>query len=185
MIWREVMPNWCENSILIQGDPEEVGKLLSFIESGTKPISFDKIIVMPPQLKDQSSPVRDEEVEKENIKLYGAKDWYSWATTHWGTKWDASNPIIIYDNTTPMMPGNRVVKMSFSTAWAPPIPVYKALAKLFPNTNIYATYNEPGVGFSGWEMYKEGKLVKKEEYDMSPDSILYYLNADEEIFAEV
>lgn len=178
------MPNWCSNAIMIQGEPEEVGKLLEFVEGDGREFSFNKIIVMPPQLLGQSAPAK-EDVAEENIKLYGSKDWYDWANKHWGTKWNASDVTVIYDDTSPMMPGHRTVRMEFETAWAPPMPVYSVLAKQFPNTNIYVTYNEPGVGFSGWALYKGGELFKEQEYDISPDNMLYYLNADKEIFAEV
>lgn len=179
------MPNWCSNSVMIQAEPDEVDKLLKFVEEDRNAFSFNKIIVMPPQLVGGKAPNNDETSAEENLKLYGAKDWYEWSNKNWGTKWNASDPAIIYDHTSPMMPGNRTVRITFETAWAPPMPVYKVLAKQFPNTNIYVTYNEPGVGFSGWAMYKGGELIKEEQYDMSPDNMLYYLNAEEDIFAEV
>lgn len=175
------MPNWCSNKVLIQGDPDEVEKLLMFVEEGGNPFSFNKIIVMPPELKDQSSPAKDD-IAVENTRLYGAKDWYEWANKYWGTKWNSSDTRINYDQTTPMMPGHRTVRIEFETAWAPPTPVYETLAKKFPNTNIYVTYDEPGVGFSGWKMYKGGDLYREDDYDVSIDTLELYMSAREDIF---
>lgn len=179
------MPNWCTNAVLIQGEPEEVGKLLEFVEEESNPFSLNKIIVMPPQLREQSAPARVEDVIKENVEKYGAKDWYDWANMFWGTKWNTSDTSIIYDNTSPMMPGDRTVRIEFNTAWAPPMPVYEVLAKKFPNTNIFASYDEPGVGFSGWVMYKGGELKDKKEYDVSLSELSQFISADLEVFSYV
>lgn len=176
------MPNWCSNTVLIQGEPEEIGKLLMFVEQDSNPFAFNKIIVMPPQLRDQSSPVREDDVAKDNVDKYGAKDWYDWSVKNWGTKWDSNSTQIIYDRTTPMMPGDRTVRIEFETAWSPPMPVYEALAKMFPNTNIFASYNEDGVGFSGYIMYKGGKSVSEKHYDMSLSEVSRILQADESVF---
>ena len=179
------MPNWCSNIVLVKGDPDEVEKLLSFVEEDGNPFSLNKIIVMPTQLSGGSAPVRDEDVAANNLLLYGAKDWYDWAVKNWGTKWNTSDTRIVSDMSSPMMPGHRTVKITFNTAWSPPVLVYKQLAKLFPNTNIYASYDESGVGFSGWEYYKEGELQKQEEYDVSLASLLMYVEATEEVFEYV
>lgn len=179
------MPNWCTNAVLIKGEPDEVGRLLEHIENVSNPFSLTKIIVMPQQLLDQSSPVRDEETAKDNIEKYGSKDWYDWANKNWGTKWDTSSAHIVYDHSTPMLPGDRTVRIEFETAWSPPIPVYEALANLFPNTNIFAAYDESGVGFSGWVMYKGGELVQKKEYDVSLYELSQFIGADEEVFEYV
>ena len=179
------MPNWCGNTVLIRGEPDEVGKLLSFIEDRSNPFSLNKIIVMPPQLREQSAPVREEDVAKDNVTKYGATDWYDWATNNWGTKWDTSDARIIYDNTDPMMPGHRTVRIEFETAWAPPMPVYDALAKMFPNTNIFAAYDEPGVGFSGHVLYKGGIKENEKQYDVFLYELQRMVTADESVLEYV
>lgn len=154
------MPNWCENTIIIQGEPDEVDFLLKAVESPDRPFSLDNIIKMPEALVGKSAPEKDEAIAKENQKLYGATDWYQWRITHWGTKWDV-NSSIVYDNTDIMLPGLRTVKIVFDSAWAPPVEAIDVLAKRFVNTNILHTFDEPGVDFSGWICYVKGKRVEE------------------------
>ena len=51
------MPNWCENRVDISGEPEDVKKFMELV--GEK-FNFQKIIPMPKELKDTTSPVRTE-----------------------------------------------------------------------------------------------------------------------------
>jgi hypothetical protein len=49
--------------------------------------------------------------------------WYEWSLQHWGTKWNAC------DARYSDLDQNII---HFDTAWAPPIPIFEAVAKLFP-----------------------------------------------------
>lgn len=177
------MPNWCSNTVMIQGSPEDVQEVLDTINVEGTAFNFNAIIKMPDALQGTSSPEKDPAKVEENIRLYGAKDWYDWANMHWGTKWNVDAKIV-YDQPGVMLPGNRTVRIEFESAWAPPMPVYQVLAARFPNTNIYITYDESGAGFSGWAMYKEGKCVRENEYNESFYSRQMYMDPSVEIFDE-
>jgi len=57
------------------------------------------------------------EMQKEYMERYGFDNWYDWAIKNWGTKWG------VYDVTE--WKGNKI---SFNTAWSPPIPIIEALS---------------------------------------------------------
>jgi hypothetical protein len=178
------MPNWCSNTVIIQGEPEEVKQLLESVEEAGSAFSLDKVIAMPEALRGKSSPERDEDVASTNMKLYGAKDWYDWSNLNWGTKWNVDAKIT-YDNgnNNPLINSKRTVRIEFDSAWAPPLPVYEVLAARWPNTNIYVSYDEPGADFAGYVMYTKGKAVKEGNFN-SPSNQMHYVNppVEEDIF---
>jgi hypothetical protein len=77
-----------------------------------------------------------------NVEKYGHGDWYNWANHYWGTKWNA------YDGCALVVEGDCFI-VSFCTAWSPPMPIIKEMAKLFPKLTIEMEYQEEGMGFAG------------------------------------
>lgn len=59
---------------------------------------------------------------RENKEKYASSDWYDWAYSNWGTKWNACDPRW----------SDNVV--SFDTAWSDPEPVFVQLAKMLDIT---------------------------------------------------
>lgn len=174
------MPNWCSNTIIIQGETNDVQELLDAVESSDTAFSLDKVISMPEALRDKSAPERDENIASTNMKLYGAKDWYDWSVLSWGTKWNV-NAKIVYDNgkNNPLLNGKRTVRIEFESAWSPPLPVYEVLAARFPNINIYVSYDEPGSDFAGYVMYTLGRAVQEKNFS-SPSNHMNYVNPPNE-----
>jgi hypothetical protein len=183
------MPNWCTNTLLISGEPDEVQKLLDTVEDGNSSLSLSKLITTPEELKNTTAPSRNPEEEKQRLRdLYGAVDWYDWQVNNWGTKWDVEARIIgdTHANVnvsflSKVKETKRVVTMEFDSAWAPPTPVIKHMAKQFPNTNIYHTYDESGSDFSGYHMYSNGECVKEQETE-SFSNLKFYYEPSEDIF---
>jgi hypothetical protein len=60
------MPNWCENSVRVNGDPKEVKEFIEFVKSDDSDFDFEKICPFP----------------------NGEWD-YDWCINSWGTKWSA------------------------------------------------------------------------------------------------
>lgn len=178
------MPNWCGNTVIIQGEPEEVQQLLDSVEDTGTAFSLDKVIAMPEALRGNSAPERNDDTASTNMKLYGAKDWYDWSNLNWGTKWNVDAKIV-YDNgkNNPLLNGKRTVRIEFDSAWAPPLPVYEVLAARWPNTNIYAAFDEPGANFAGYVMYTKGRAVKESSFS-SPSGYMNYVNppSEEDVF---
>jgi Ferredoxin-like domain in Api92-like protein len=86
---------------------------------------------------------------------YGAYDWYDWCCNNWGTKWNAVDPALKRTR--------NHARFNFSTAWAPPIPVIKKLAELFPALRLRLNYWEGGMGFKGRIIYESGVEVSNTE----------------------
>jgi hypothetical protein len=154
------MPNWCDNVVVIKGDRQSIKTVKETLQEAGNVFSFNGVSECPPALLHTSAPNRNEQSAEFNTKKYGSKDWYDWCNSNWGTKWNASDAHIT-------MTDDDQVAYAFQTAWAPPIPVYEKLAKMFPNINIFINYDESGSDFSGWRYYKNGELSKEVEYNES------------------
>lgn len=168
------MPNWCTNFVMVQGDPNDVDELVNAVTNGKSAFSLNQLSKIPEALSSASSPERDEDRVKINLETYGAKDWYDWSVKNWGTKWDV-DATIVFDETSPFIPGHRTVKFQFDSAWSPPLPVYDVLAARFPNTNIYVCWDETGCDFAGYRMYRDGELIKHHETESYAGRELYYM----------
>jgi len=126
--------------------------------------------------------------EEANLKKYGYKNWYDWCVSEWGTKWNAGGSeneemIVDYDED---QDDTGIALFTFSSAWAPPVGVYKKLKELHPDLYIQGRYYEPGVGFFGvWDdgddrCYNFESIEKgsSDEFWTSEDGILLDENFD-------
>ena len=162
------MPNWCENRVTISGDAEDIVKFRELMEGpdhhGTESIfSFNRLIPMPIELIDTTSPptIKETQTECDTYNTgenhciavtqttvdtlreeHGACDWYSWANNVWGTKWqpteielDSEEDYLVY---------------RFDTAWGPPEGIWGAIQEQFPKLHITWFYDEPGMEFCGY-----------------------------------
>jgi hypothetical protein len=82
-----------------------------------------------------------EKMSNEYRQKFGADNWYDWSIVNWGTKWNS------YDNEYhESLPTNNDIfetRISFQTAWSPPIPVILKLSQMFPeNVFILKWYDE-------------------------------------------
>jgi Ferredoxin-like domain in Api92-like protein len=101
------MPNCCENDLWVYGESQVVADFMEAIKTDESLLSFEKIVPMPPELLENDG-------------------WYKWCCEHWGTKWDACDvevdPLDDDDIET-------TVEYHFNTAWTPPKPAVRAMAK--------------------------------------------------------
>ena len=127
------MPNHCSNRLFCtDGSLESVIKQFISKDDENHPfLDFQKIIPMPSELEVTCSfNTEDKELQetyKSNLEKYGFENWYGWCVCNWGTKWNSYD----FDSNDD--------ECSFSTAWAPPIPVINELAnkKEFMDTCRY------------------------------------------------
>lgn len=89
-----------------------------------------------------------EKKQADNLAKYGAKDWYDWCVSNWGTKWDFGRedgcpPAEIKTKET----GESYVELGFDTAWGPPLDFYANLTE--QGFGVKAYYFEGGMGFCG------------------------------------
>jgi hypothetical protein len=158
------MPNWCANSLKLVATTAESEKKLAEIvqelsraktanESASlfaliKPIPEALMITSGWLGKDTPEQAALEIQQAANLKTYGYKDWYSFCTGEWGTKWDARTS----DEEVPYIIDGHKVTIFFDTAWAPPMQIYYALEDM--GFELEATYIEQGMGYIGY--YKDG-----------------------------
>ena len=144
------MPNWCSNHITVRGtDSAEIQRLAEAFGAGGL---CNAVIPTPKALTETVSgsvgegPERDahEAQMARNLELYGHKDWYSFQTARWGTKWDVDCGCVEVDEDGLGFSG------TFESAWSPPIGVAEALVEQGFEVTLY--YYESGMGFVGkWE----------------------------------
>lgn len=144
------MPNWCNNRVVISH--EDTAKLEALVAAVKEGKFCNHVIPVPEDLQivagSVSDPVEQAELERktaENLKKYGAGNWYDFCVSRWGTKWDVD----AYD--TDIKIENNTIEFGFDSAWAPPVGIYEALVE--DGFEVEATYYEPGMAFVGrWYM---------------------------------
>ncbi len=155
------MPNWCNNSISIQGGSntirtlwEEANKEGSGLLNAMKP--------MPKELEGTTSPTPQEGqagYKGPQPTVDGFDNWYDWRVSNWGTKWDIDpkEGLEFTDN------GDGTAQISgwFESAWAPPIEAYNTFIEDMDGCSLVADYHEPGMDFAGFydngdDEYMEG-----------------------------
>lgn len=132
------MPNWCNNSITIQGSTETVETLW---EEANKTDSglLQAMVPMPSELDGTTAP-------SEGV------NWYDWRVQNWGTKWDVDLEGLEFINNHD---GTSVITGYFDSAWSPPIEAYDAFLDMMDGCSIEATYEEGGMDFAG--IYEDGQ----------------------------
>lgn len=148
------MPNWCNNHIRVRGtNQREIQRLADAFEKGE---FCNAVIPTPQDLIDTvagsvpEGPEREahEAQMKRNRELYGAKDWYDFQTSRWGTKWDVGGNDFPLDRDE----DGLGFSASFDSAWSPPMGVVEELTNRGLSVTLY--YYEPGVGYVG--KYEDG-----------------------------
>lgn len=142
------MPNHVENDLYLTGPADEVEALLKRIKADENKFDFCTIIPYPKiyaDLDEESRTLGYQEFRKK----YGpdAKDGfnsggYEWCVQNWGTKWNAYHVEVSEG------------KITFQTAWSPPLPVIRELHRQFPHVTLELEYFERGMGFCGGVTYR-------------------------------
>jgi len=185
------MPNHTPNLLSIVGE-KNIKKLLrpylmkvnQFGEKGSG-LDLNKIVPMP-KLIEQSTkygnikylartrtPLQEkrmrekqEMMEKKCLELYGAKSWYDWSVANWGTKWNT------YENRFYRI-DDGVECLYFQTAWAPPEPALRELAKKLDKI-VRVSYMDEGYAFFGvYHFYPDGEVEDEcyEDHKLVPDEL--------------
>ena len=120
------MPNWCNNTIEIEGTKEQINAFVSFLDEQNGKEWFTFFKPTPPELKEEG--------------------WYEWNIENWGTKWncDAQDWVKVENPNA----DESSVTFWFDSAWSPPTALYEFI-EATSTLNIKASYNEGGMGFVG------------------------------------
>ena len=150
------MPNWCHNRITIFGDSETEAKLKEIEETFRKARPFNDIFPIPdfktipndkgelPKLEQKLNPDGSIFYETYNFPD-GTNDdrWYMWCVNNWGTKWDACDKSIDYED-------SEILALTFNTAWSPPEGIVERLREKYPELSFQCFYDEPGMEAAGY-----------------------------------
>ena len=140
------MPNWCSNSITIQGSTETIKTLWEDAQANWKNEDYgllNAMVPMPEALKGTTSP---SPADGSQPTVDGYDNWYDWCVDNWGTKWDVSDEGLEF---TDNGDGTSSITGYMDTAWAPPIAAYNKFLDDMDGCSIEATYHEPGMDFLG------------------------------------
>lgn len=170
------MPNNTTNILTVTADSKTLQKIKKYIK-GKEGIDFNKIIPMPKELKNVRSPVQivtkeeyisakkqraqdikekkndcfvttlplTQELNDKYMRKYGSNNWHDWAVANWDTKWDAYDIGQWEDN-----------KITFYTAWSPPLNVIEKLSEKFPNAIFELKFADEGYEFVGIIAFQDG-----------------------------
>ena len=141
------MRNWCDNRVEIYGDnPDQIKEVKKTLASKQTCFDFNNIVPMPKELEGTTSPnpEPDSFEAKRLRKQHGHDNWYDWCCDNWDTKWNSAGADLTSDS------NNSIIEYEFQTAWGPPIKVIEALREQYPDLNITAFYDEPGMEMAGY-----------------------------------
>lgn len=156
------MPNWCENHLTVKGEYIELAKMLSKFRPFTPDwettpqnchrVKFiDQLIPMPEALEGTTSP---------SVK----PNWYDWQLENWGIKWGDCETVCIVS----YQGDEGMAEIFFQSPWAPPIKALDKIAEMYPTLEFHIEYDEPGMDFSGEQIWKAGIIWHVDERDYSP-----------------
>lgn len=127
------MPNWCDNSIIIEGQAEDIKEIWDIIQ-------------LP---ADESANLMAVRPRPDDV----GDNWYEWSLVNWGTKWEMDVYMVEYSNHVNSKPHIHLQGM---TAWSPPIALLTYISDQWPVT-IFHEYEEDGMDFIGAAVLHGGK----------------------------
>jgi hypothetical protein len=150
------MPNWCENDVIVRGNPEDLEEFKRFIAGANGCFDFNKVFPYPEMYAEMdgekreiyklNGSAREKAEEAYKAKWHTDKDGYNtggyeWCNNTWGTKWNACESDFEQHET--------YIIYRFDTAWGPPVRIYEELLKRFPKLGFNIKWYEAGECFKG------------------------------------
>lgn len=193
------MPNHCTNTLTFYGSDAELTAIRIALVSDAEPIrliDFNRLIPMPPELRDVTSPVQivtEEERQQAIAKrdaMRGTPQAEFYTTLpitaamqadyrarygadnwyDWATRnWGTKWNAYDVDDAWSMLPSDRgraCMAITFDTAWGPPDPVLRALEAKFPTVHFVHEFEIEGGCGAGRDEYNS-----PEDCDADPDPV--------------
>ena len=187
------MPNWCSATMTVSGcTDEQVQRIVDAVERQQLLREFY------PEPDWRQTPNEDGVLPgpmyKGQVCNYfpdGTADerWYYWRCSHWGTKWEISDPRVeVVDG---------VITIHFLSAWSPPSDKwFRKMSQAMPNAHILCTFSESGADFFGKTVVQDGLIMTtggsmsslKDGWvrrTLDPEKLAIYNDEDHENYDEV
>ena len=140
------MPNWCANTVTIKGPVDQIRAIWDDAHADKDGGLLQALRPMPAALQDTVKGTGDEAQTQTHD---GFTNWYDWAVSQWGTKWDIDIEYLNYDEHND---GTASITGGADSAWSPPIEAFQAYANENPDVYLELKYFEPGMSFIGiWD----------------------------------
>ena len=131
-------------------------------------ISLNKIVKLPAELRNTTSPNRSSEAEKQAlIDKYGAADWYDWSIKNWGTKWDVGEVYLDRDSDL------GVTDINWNSPWDIPDQAILTLSKQYEDHIILVRFCCEFDEYKGTRVYQNGKELYKSNYQFDEEKDIW------------
>jgi hypothetical protein len=184
------MPNWCYNSLSIEGSKEEISAIKTQLnkpftimhdqwnmETGkmelTETAYSNPVFAFHNIYNHTQAGISDEEYIQqpdhslpiEEAMKFKGNHWYDFNVREWGTKWDvAVRDGEDYPETELMEESDTSLAYRFNTAWSPPLPAIEALSGQYPDVEFNLSYEEE-TGWGGENLFIDGSGTEIEVYN--------------------
>ena len=159
------MPNYCTNNLTVTGDAKEIKRFHEAITAGELQAHehfriLDNLFPTPKELKDTTKgyygegtekQIKQEEMNKANLKKFGSPDWYEWNCKNYGSKWSE------FDGVFGQVSENEI-NATFMSAWSPIGEGIRNVSKQFPTLDFVLSYDEGGMAFCGGYAFRNGEI---------------------------
>ena len=165
------MPNHCDNRLTITGDKAELIRFVSATHEGGNDYNFNKLVPLDPRASKEVRWAKEDGTEQVFSAFSNAEDGfdgYQNAIDVWGSKWGA------YD-IQPNGAWHEVldkedyhdITFAYQSAWSPARGLIQRISKQFPTLAFGVWYTEEGMGFAGWELYKDGEEIAENSISLN------------------
>lgn len=178
------MPNWCFNSLSIEGSAEDISAIKKQVNQPfqrqhdswnpetnkmelqdtvySNPVFAFWNIIKPTNLE---AYVKQSEHKLGEPITFNGDNWYDWNVRNWGTKWDVSvHDGEQYPDTELMEESETSLAYRFNTAWSPPAEAIAHLSSQYPECEMILSYEEE-TGWGGEIMFSDGQATEIEHYE--------------------
>jgi hypothetical protein len=182
------MPNWCYNSLSIEGSAKDISAIKTQLNQPftrqhdqwnpatqqmelsdttySNPVFAFWNIVAPTNIEEYNKQDDFSKPIAERLQFNG-DNWYDWNVRNWGTKWDvAVRDGEDYPETELLVEEDWSDRLGyrFNTAWSPPLPAIEALSAQYPDVEFNLSYEEE-TGWGGEHLFVNGQGTEIESYD--------------------
>lgn len=143
------MPNWCYNSVTIDGFRLDLKELVDKAGKNNPPDDNSLLRAFIPMPEEYTT-----------IEGYNSGG-YEWCLNNWGTKWAESSMQMeanVFGDTGQII-------YQFDSPWNPPLTGYQKISEMFPRLTFIHYWDEPGMAFCGITVTIAGEEIMMEEVE--------------------